>query len=121
MVPFFAVASKSIFDKLCNPSNTKFTWIVDKERQVIFLNDFRYDSSTIAWKDLLLLLEGQTVNLLTPNNLFSKDICIGSDVTVFATGKSKINCQGKHNTTDFVENEMMLVGWKRFRFYHQIA
>lgn len=91
-----------------------------KERQVIFLNDFRYDSSTIASKDFSLLLEGQTVNLLIPNKLYSKDICIDSDVTVFATEKAKKNCQGKHNTTNFVENEVIVLRWKMFRFYHQI-
>ena len=91
-----------------------------KERQVIFLNDFRYDSSLIAWKDFLLLLEGLTVNLFIPNKLYSKDICIDSDVTVFATGKSKKNCQGKHSTTNFVENEVIVLRWKMFRFYHQI-
>ena len=74
----------------------------------------------IAWKELLLLLEGQTVHLPSPKNHYAKDICIQGDTPVVATGKSEITYTGRYNVTDEVENEMMSVRWKLFKFTHQI-
>ena len=57
----------------------------------------------IAWKELLLLLEGQPVHLLSPKNHFSSDLCISNDIPVFATSKSEI----RYNSTDATAHEMM--------------
>jgi len=74
----------------------------------------------IAWKELLLLLEGQDVHLPAPKNLYANDICISSDVPVFATGKSPIRYIGRGQTGDVIENEMMDARWKVFEFHAQI-
>ena len=90
------------------------------EVEVIFRNDFRWSNELIAWKELLLLLEGQTVHLPSPKNHFSKDITVSTDVPIFATSKSQIRYRGKYNTSDGIEDDMMDSRWKVFEFFHQI-
>jgi hypothetical protein len=68
----------------------------------------------------MLLLEGQTVHLPTPKNIYARDIYIDRDTPIFATGKAEIKYIGKFNTTDDIENEIMSVRWKLFKFQHQI-
>lgn len=109
-----------IFETFSNPANDKYAWLGAEEAEVIFLNDFRWSSEMIAWKELLLLLEGQTVHLPSPKNHYSKDITISSDVPVFATAKSCIEYRDRFNATDPLENDMMSVRWKVFQFFHQI-
>ena len=55
-----------IFDAFCNPTTGSFAWIGVEEREIIFLNDFRWDKSVIPWADMLLLLEGQLVHFPAP-------------------------------------------------------
>ena len=57
----------------------------------------------------MLLVEGQTVQIPTPKNIFSCDIYLDRDTPIFATGKSRNQVYiGKFNTTDEIENEMMI-------------
>ena len=56
-----------------------------------------------------------------PKNLYANDICISSDVPVFATGKSPIKYIGRGQSGDVIENEMMDARWKFFKFHAQIA
>lgn len=110
-----------IFNTFSNPANDKYAWLGAEKAELIFLNDFRWTSEMIAWKEMLLLLEGQTVHLPSPKNHYSADICIDSDVPIVATGKAEITYVGKYNSTDTTENEMMSVRWKIFRFHRQIT
>ena len=71
----------------------------------------------IAWKELLLLLESQSVHLPSPKNHYSHDICIDSETPIFATSKSRITYIGKYNVTDEIKNEMMAVHWRIFLFF----
>lgn len=110
-----------ILDTFSNPSNDKYAWLGAEQSQAIFLNDFRWSSDMIAWKELLLLLEGQAVHLPAPKNNYSKDICISKDIPIFATSKSRIQFQGRGSQqTDPIENEMMDARWKVFEFFKQI-
>ena len=68
--------------------------------QLIILQDFRWSSELICWKDLLLLLEGEPVKLPSLKNQFATDVCIETDITIFATSKAKIAFVGKHNMED---------------------
>ena len=111
---------EKIFDTFTNPSNDKYAWLGAEQSQLIFLNDFRWSSEMIAWKELLLLLEGQTVHLPAPKNHYANDIEISADTPIVATGKSRIIYQGRYNITDPVENEMMAARWKVFQFFRQI-
>ena len=67
-----------------------------------------------------MLVEGQVVDLPSPKNHFAADICIKTDVPIFATAKLKIVCTGKVNLPNNRETEMMDVRWKFFDFTHQI-
>lgn len=111
---------QSIFKTFSNPANDKYAWIGAEDSECIFLNDFRWCSELIAWKEFLLLLEGQEVHLPSPKNHYSKDIVIKHDVPIFATGKGKITYVGRYQTTDERETEMMSVRWKYFEFKYQI-
>ena len=99
---------------------TSMPWLGAENAELIFLNDFRWTSEMIAWKELLLHLEGQTVHLPSPKNLYAADICISADTPVVATAKSRMEYQGRYNTTDALENDMMAARWKVFDFFHRI-
>ena len=58
---FLLLPLTTIFKTFSNPPTTTFAWIGVQDSEIIFLNDFRWSSEMIAWKDLLLLLEGQIV------------------------------------------------------------
>ncbi|XP_057309731.1 uncharacterized protein LOC130647782 isoform X1 [Hydractinia symbiolongicarpus] len=81
---------QKIFRTFSNPSDNKYSWLGVEKAKVIFLNDFHWSSESIAWKELLLLLEGQTVHIPTPKNNYTRDLCIDGDIPVFATGKNEI-------------------------------
>ena len=90
--------------------------------ELIFLNYFRWSPEMIAWKDLLLLLEGQqTVHLPSPKIHYALDITTETDTSIIATGKSEIKYICKFNSTDSVEDEMVSVRWKLLKFHHQIS
>ena len=75
----------------------------------------------IACKEFLLLLEGQVVHLLSPKKHYTADICISSDIPIFATGNSRIIFTGRYNQPDEHETEMMRVRWKVFELFHQTS
>ena len=52
-----------IFKSFCNPTTGSFAWVGVEDKELIFLNDFRWEKSMIHWSDMLLLLEGQLVHL----------------------------------------------------------
>lgn len=101
-----------------NPANNKFSWVNADKARVIFLNDFRFSSEVIQWKDLLLLLEGEPVKLPAPKNLFAEDVVIDSDVPIFATSIGPIRFKAPYGVTNDMEDRMMAVRWKEFHFQH---
>ena len=109
-----------IYKTFSNPANGNYAWLGSIKAEVIFLNDFRWGSEMISWKEMLPLPEGQTVHLPSPKNYYANDICISQDTPTFATGKSEITYLGRYNTIDETENEMMSVRWKIFKFHQQI-
>ena len=118
---FILAPIQRIFKTFSNPANDKYAWIGAENSECIFLNDFRWSSELIAWKELLLLLEGQKVHLPSPKNHYAADICIDHDVPIFATGKSRITYTGRYQTVDERETEMMSVRWKVFDVNYQIS
>ena len=110
-----------IFRCFENPSNDKYAWVGADKADCILMQDFRYSKETIAWKDLLLLLEGETVKLPAPKNHFSSDIEIKSDTPVFATSKCRIKFRGPYNAEDDRETAMMDSRWRIVEFKHSFA
>ena len=109
---------KLIFNCFQNPSNDKYAWVGANKAEIILMQDFRWSKETIAWKDLLLLLEGETVKLPAPKNHFATDVVITDDVPVFATGKEKIKFRGPYNASDDRENAMMDSRWRYIKLTH---
>ena len=79
-----------IFRAFTNPANDKYVWFGADQAEVIVLQDFRWSSELICWKDLLLLLEGENVKLPYPKSQFATYVCINTDIRIFATSKAKI-------------------------------
>ena len=71
---------KVIYHTFCNPATGTFAWLGVEQAEIIFLNDFRWTKSIIAWADLLQALEGDTVHLPTPKNFCKRDIELSKDV-----------------------------------------
>ena len=109
-----------VFNTFSNPAADKYAWVGADKAEVILLNDFRWSKELIEWKSLLLLLEGDQVNLPAPKNHFVTDVCINGDTPVFATSKSVITCRGAYNSQDQSEDDMMTSRWKVFHFSHSI-
>ena len=113
--PLKTIFKGRVFD---NPSNDKYAWVGADKADVILLQDFRYSHELIPWKDLLLLLEGETVRLPAPKNHFASDVVIDTDIPIFATSIGRIKYKGPYNTTDEIENDMMNSRWKVLEFHH---
>ena len=75
------------------------------------MNDFSWSPQVLAWHDLLLLLEGQTVHLPVPKTHCSKDIAFDKDTPIFCTSKHQLIFV-KGGQVDEKETEMMAVRWK---------
>ena len=109
-----------IFRAFTDPANDKYGWVGSDQAEVIVLKDFRWTSELICWKDSLLLLEEENVKLPSPKSQLPTDVCINTDIPIFATSKEKIEFVGKLNTCDDRETEMMDVRWNILEFTHKI-
>ena len=87
--------------------NDKYGWVGASGKEVILLQDFRYSKQCIAWKDLLLFLEGEKVKLPAPKNNFCIYVVINTDVPIFATENDKITFRGPFKMEDSREINMM--------------
>ena len=97
---------KSIYHAFCNPATGSFAWMGVEEAEIIFLNDFRWSPTTIAWADFLQALEGDTVHLPAPKNFCRRDIELKSDTPFFATADAP-PVLIKGGSIDWVSTEMM--------------
>ena len=109
-----------LFNTFSNPAADKYAWVGADQKEIIWLNDFRWTRELIEWKSLLLLLEGDRVNLPAPKNHFAMDVCIDTDIPIFPTSKDVIKYRGSYNAEDQREDDMMASRWKVFRFTHSI-
>ena len=92
-----------------------------QDSEIIFLNDFRWSSEIIAWKDLLLLLEGQIVRFAAPKSQFARDTVLEKDTPVFATSIAPIMYTGRcTSASSRMEDDMMDSRWRVFELRHQI-
>ena len=118
---FLTKPLESIYRCFVNPSNDRYGWVYADKAEIILLQDFRWSAELIAWHDLLLLLEGEIVKLPSPKNQFADDVCIDSDVPIFATSKQRLEYVGKFNSRDDRETEMMNVRWNVFEFSYRFS
>ena len=109
-----------IYETFRNPANDKYAWVGAEQAEVILLQDFRWTSELICWNSFLLLLEGELVKLPSPKNQFATDVCINTDVPIFATSKAAVEFRGRHDSRDPNEDGMMGDRWNYFRFCKRI-
>ena len=102
-----------IFDTFINPSSSKYAFVGSESKEIIFLNDLRWNQEMIPWQEFLNLLEGQTVHLAAPKTHYARDICITQDIPIFATSISMVKYSGKSDNCQG-ENAMMEARWKAF-------
>ena len=109
---------EDIYNSFANPTTGKYAWIALEDKELIYLNDLRYTAELIAWSDFLRLLEGATVNLNRPRNMYATDLQINkkNDIPIFATGKDRIIFKGVHGVEDKRETDMMSCRWRYFEF-----
>ena len=103
--PLKLISSDSIFE---NPANDKYALVGSEKAKVFLLNDFRWSKNLICWNDMLLLLEDETVKLPAPNNVYSEDVVISTNVAIIATSKSPIKHRDPNNANDDRKTEMMV-------------
>jgi len=112
---------ESMFKCFTNPTADKYAWVPLEGCEVALINELRWTEEFIRWSDFLLLLEGQTVHLPRPKNLYATDLCIerNNKIAFFATAKEPIRFT-KYNIHDPVETEMMNSRWRIFNFEQKI-
>ena len=110
---------KVIYHTFCNPATGTFAWLGAEQAEIIFLNDFRWTKSIIAWADLLQALEGDTVHLPTPKNFCKRDIELSKYTPFFATADAPLVLI-KGGSLDHANTEMMHVRWQFFHFWKAI-
>lgn len=66
-------------------------------------------------------MEGKTIKLPVPKNLYVEDIIIDSVVAIFATSKLPITHRDSYNTLDPQEDAMMASWWQIFSFHRQFT
>ena len=117
--PFILDPLRIIFKSFLSPATCSYAWLGVEDKEIIFLNDFRYSPVIIPWSDLLLLLEGHVVHFAAPKTSYSEDILFEKDTPIFATSKAPITFV-KNGVLDDRETEMMNVRWRMFTFRYQI-
>ena len=110
---------KVIYKTFCNPATGSFAWTGAEDAEIIYLNDFRWHPKIIAWADLLLALEGDTIHLPAPKNLSSHDVELQRDTPFFATSDAPIVLV-KGGSIDHTNTQMMNARWRFFHFWRQI-
>ena len=112
------------FDCFFCPSNSKFNFVTDIDKEIIFFNDLRYgpngkgDDKFLPWNQFLNLLESAPVNVAMPKNLYASDQEWTALQPIFATSNqcvvSIIN--GK---IDYGETDQMNEMWNYIEFSYQ--
>lgn len=116
---FILAPLKTIYNAFCNPATGTFAWMGADEAEIIYLNDFRWSPTVIAWADLLQALEGDVVHLPAPKNFCRRDLELSADTPFFATSDAPLVLI-KGGNIDHINTVMMNVRWKFFHFSRPI-
>ena len=116
---FLLLPIEEVYRSFSNPAQNAFAWIGVEKKEVIFLNDIRWNDKLIPWNNFLQLLEGASVHLSAPKNHSPEDIKLTKDTPIFATSIAKIRKYNAAGCVDEMETEMMDSRWKVFKFTHQ--
>ena len=108
-----------IFKCFSCPSDNKFNWIGAPEKEVIFLNDFRYSDNMMSWGIFLNFLEGASIHVSMPKSHFVQDQVWEKKQPIFATAEKKIT-RILHNQIDAGETAQMDKRWEYIYFNYRI-
>ena len=115
---FISDPLRIVYNAFLSPATCSYAWLGVEEKEVIFLNDFRWSPVILPWSDMLQLLEGAAVHFAAAKTVYSKDIELTQNTPVFATSKASISFIAG-SMLDARESEMMNVRWRIFQFKHQ--
>lgn len=113
---------EDMFRCFINPTEGKYCWVGLDKCEVAILQDLRWSPELIKWSDFLVLLEGQTVHLARPKNVFATDMTIkkSNKIPFFASTVAPLvllDAQGKVMKKD---TEMMDTRWKMIEFTYEM-
>ena len=94
-----------------------YAWLGVEDKEVIFLNCFRWYPIILPWSDMLLLLESHVVHFAAPKTKYNQDIEFSKETLIFVTAKAPISFE-KASMIDNRQTEMMTVRWRIFAFRH---
>ena len=109
-----------ICDCFTCPSNSQFNWVGAREKEVIFLKDFRCNDGTMKWNLLLNFLEGAPTSVTMPKNHFASDVNWTQHQPIFATAEKKI-VRVVNNNIDEGETSQMDERWTYIQFHHRFT
>ena len=91
---FFLKLISLVYSSFVNPATSTFAWVAAGQAEFPGM--------------MLLLPEGQSVDLPAPKNYYAQDILLTSDRPINMVSRD-------------TETEMMKVQWKVFKFHHRIS
>ena len=105
-----------------NPTEGKYCWNGLDNCEVAVLQDLRWSPELIKWSDILTLLEGQTVHLARPKNIYATDMTIHKTNTIpfFASTKQPLVLKDSHEQIMKVETLMMEARWHKIEFSYEM-
>jgi len=121
---FMLLPLTKIYDCFMTPSKGNYNWVSAPDKEIIFLNDLRYDKHgddrVMPWSIFLNFLEGATINVSMPKNFNSEDLEWSKRQPVFATAEKPIVriVNGEFNAG---ETAQMNQRWMFLRFGYQFS
>ena len=111
-----------MFKCFMDPTEGKYCWVGLDSCEVALLQDLRWSPELIKWSDFLTLLEGQTVHLARPKNVYATDMRILKTNTIpfFASSKEPLVLRDSHDRVMEVETLMMEARWHQIKFKHEM-
>lgn len=112
-----------MYRALVNPASNSFSFAGIDGKEIVLLDDFRFtNGKPIQWADLLLLLDGGTVNFSLPRTHYASDVCVpaSNTIPVFCTGKA-VPLFTVGGQVDSGESEMLRIRFRVFAFCKQIT
>ena len=113
---------EDIFRCFMNPTEGKYCWVGLDDCEVAVLQDLRWSPNLIKWSDFLVLLEGQTVHLARPKNVFPTDLTINKSnkLPFFASSKAPLVLLDSNDKVIKKETDMMDTRWKLIEFTYSM-
>lgn len=121
---------EDMYKTFINPTEGKYCWVGLDDCEVALLQDLRWSPELIKWSDFLVLLEGQTVHLARPRNVYPTDMTIPKSNTIpfFATTKLPlVYSRGGFSREEPQEEKdknkdtlMMDARWRQIKFTHEM-